>query len=127
MPFDSTPAELKAPVKHEKLLWLADVLEDRTRWPEGFRWNYDECGSCAMGLAAALGAAIAPNKSAMIDAGFIPNFASGELIFFGEHPSFNLTRAPADSPLRFVPANALAAITPEMVATAIRQYVAENP
>lgn len=45
MPFDSLPqTELT-------LARLAVVLRDRSMWPEGFRWDYGECVSCAMGLA----------------------------------------------------------------------------
>lgn len=45
MPFDSTP---------ENGLTMADLawrLRNRDTWPPGFKWDYRQCSSCAMGLA----------------------------------------------------------------------------
>lgn len=45
MPFDSKP---------EGRLTLADLswrLRNPGTWPLGFRWDYDNCNQCAMGLA----------------------------------------------------------------------------
>lgn len=44
MPFDGTNT---AP----SLTLLAEILRDRSRWPEGFVWNYSYCDTCAFGMA----------------------------------------------------------------------------
>lgn len=41
MPFDATPG----------LSALSDLLRHPERWPEGFRWDFLNCETCAMGLA----------------------------------------------------------------------------
>jgi hypothetical protein len=30
---------------------LAIILRNRKVWPEGFRWDYSDCATCAMGMA----------------------------------------------------------------------------
>ena len=30
---------------------LHDLLLDRSKWPDDFVWNYDDCQTCAIGLA----------------------------------------------------------------------------
>jgi hypothetical protein len=30
---------------------LHDLLLDQSKWPDDFAWNYDDCESCAIGLA----------------------------------------------------------------------------
>ena len=30
---------------------LHDLLLDRSKWPDDFVWNYDDCTTCAIGLA----------------------------------------------------------------------------
>lgn len=30
--------------------WLISLLRDRSRWPEGFEWNFDSASACAIGL-----------------------------------------------------------------------------
>jgi hypothetical protein len=30
---------------------LRDLLRDKTKWPEGFRWNFGDFATCAIGLA----------------------------------------------------------------------------
>jgi len=29
---------------------LAALLRDRSRWPKGFKWDYEDCEACAIGL-----------------------------------------------------------------------------
>lgn len=36
---------------HLKLQALRDLLRDPSRWPEGFRFNYGDFETCAVGLA----------------------------------------------------------------------------
>jgi hypothetical protein len=53
MPFDGrnhTTPDLTVP----SLEALSYALRHREVWPEGFRWNYDHCYGCAIGLAARL-------------------------------------------------------------------------
>ena len=33
---------------------LAEILRNRSRWPEGFEWDFNDCRTCAMGLAKVL-------------------------------------------------------------------------
>lgn len=33
---------------------FATILRDRTCWPKGFKWDYSDCRTCAMGLAVQL-------------------------------------------------------------------------
>jgi hypothetical protein len=47
MPFDALSTDIGPP----SLRTLADVLRDRSRWPEGFRWDYGSARTCGMGLA----------------------------------------------------------------------------
>lgn len=119
MPFDMTPTP---ETKHAKLLWLADVLEDRTKWPEGFVWDYRSCPSCAIGLAYSLGQVPCVSGTAsltaesMADAGFVSD----------DDAAVDLFAAGNGSGHRVLAGHYRKAITPSMVASAIRQYVSEN-
>lgn len=48
MPFDNTPTTTHT------LAELAEILRDRSRWPDDFVWDYGHCAHCAMGLAGRL-------------------------------------------------------------------------
>ena len=50
MPFDGRGFDIGPP----SLRTLADVLRDRSRWPEGFVWNYASGWGCALGMDRAL-------------------------------------------------------------------------
>lgn len=49
MPFDNIPI-----TTNHTLAELSEILRDKSRWPEGFVWDYGHCQQCAMGLAAEL-------------------------------------------------------------------------
>jgi hypothetical protein len=58
MPFDSTTWD-KAIIDdlhldQPSIKALSHILRNRNLWPQGFKWDYDHCSSCAMGLAARL-------------------------------------------------------------------------
>lgn len=88
---------------------LAAILRDQSTWPPGFKWNYEDCETCAMGLAAKLYSQVeAPDTVAMAKAYKLSHDTVDDL-FVGFHP------------LLYPIANER--ITPENVADAIDEYL----
>ncbi len=102
MPFDTTDTT-------PTLQTLADILRDRSRWPEDFGpWNFSSCSQCAMGLAVAMWNRQAyPSCQTMTDMFGIPSTEASK-IFCGSLRFYDTPRA----------------ITPEQIADRIETYLA---
>lgn len=112
--------------KYSKLLNLADILDDKDRWPAGFKWHYAFCDTCAMGLAYELGKVASPSIKGMVAGGFAPDFPTACDLFSGTHPSFGISKALySDNIVEHLVA--MGGIGPEHVSAAIRDWVSSQP
>jgi hypothetical protein len=92
---------------------LRDLLRDESRWPEGFRFDYGDFETCAVGLAVRAGlVARSASRSAWGRAETIPPQAFG----ISERTYWNLFINGGTSP-----------ITPGIIAQRIDAYLAEHP
>jgi hypothetical protein len=104
MPFDGRNLDIGAP----SLRTLADVLRDRSRWPAGFVWGYQDSNCCAVGMARELWPRLAKNDTEFLRALGIP-FGAAFAIFTTLH---------ADRPM--------SSVQPEHVADAIDAYLSRR-
>lgn len=49
MPFDLKPT-IKPDLSTPTLEGLAYILRHKEEWPRGFKWDYENCAQCAMGM-----------------------------------------------------------------------------
>lgn len=117
---------------------LSYALRHPDTWPEGFVWDYGECGQCAMGLAHALWEQV-PKANKKTGASFMARtfslpFNTASSIFMGNVGPYRARWIP-DAALKTVVSGHLwwrvettkpnwNAITPEMVADQIDKYLA---
>lgn len=118
---------------------LSYALRHPETWPEGFTWNYGQCGQCAMGLAHALWKEIpratTSTASSLMARAFAISYESASSIFLGKI---------GNTPAKWIPSSIYKtevrghlwwktssrkaahwdAITPEMVADQIDKYIA---
>jgi hypothetical protein len=96
---------------------LAAALRDKSKWPVGFRWNYENCHSCAMGFACDLypeyGGSDTANSSRMVKL-FGGDEEALHEIFIGDWKDAD------GEDIRYID------VTPEMVADRIDQYIKEG-
>lgn len=111
---DKTAALLASP----SLEALAYALRHPHTWPDGFRWDYRACETCAMGMAFELWRTIDGNDLPEIARGFHMSIDSAAQVFV------HLAGPP---PLDSTWQMKAAAITPEHVADAIDAYLATHP
>lgn len=109
--------DLKKGLKANTVEGLIYALRHKETWPEGFRWNFASCHTCAMGLRYELWGA--PNKERRPTTGFawIDNTVDAlnmnrdaAMVIFGTVECY------ASAPLN--------RITPEMVADKLEAYAA---
>jgi hypothetical protein len=116
MPFDF-PADPSTIELAKSLENLAFILRDRRLWPKGFEWNYKNCNSCAIGMAAKLWGKESvygwgeDERTAWLPNGTIHSNASNRI--------FTELR-------RHIGKNSMSEITPEDVADAIDAYLKES-
>jgi hypothetical protein len=111
-----------AAVEQPSLVNLSYCLRNPDTWPEGFYWDYGKCERCAMGLASALWRRSIPEVNNDIGASvmarvFHMSYEGARRIFFGSYVRrklFSRVHIPHSS------------ITPEMVADAIDDYLADT-
>lgn len=74
MPFDPSDFETRQLLDLSKpsLRALSVVLRDRALWPAGFRWNYTNCDTCAMGMATEMWRLKGAHTQAMQDEFHLP-------------------------------------------------------
>lgn len=93
---------------------LAHVLRHREMWPAKFKWRYNNCDSCAMGLAKQLWQMYSHFN-------YTPGIVAQTAITFG---------MPMDDAMaifvNYEPQDRRKAVTPEMVADQIDQYLASR-
>jgi hypothetical protein len=106
MPFDNPN------VDQMSLATLAWRLRNPETWPEGFKWDYRDCTTCAVGLAAAIHYGTVNRWEDVYDRLFdmVPDDQFRSIFCFLHH-SLHLRRH---------------AITPEHVADAIDEYLAKQ-
>ena len=98
---------------NKSLANLSNILRHRDMWPEGFRWYFGTCQSCAMGLAFQLWGGAPNDKLRVVD-----NVdAIARLLEMPEEVANSIFNGLYDSVRSTL-------ITPEMVADAIDEYLA---
>ena len=119
MPFDSLPLDEAAAAFarfHDEptLRGLSYALRHRETWPIGFAWQYEDCTSCAMGLAVDLIQPV-PRPRYVYDHGMFvrAQFCLGWTAYEAIFESLNETHAIHRRQ-----------VTPEHVADAIDRYLA---
>ena len=109
-----TEADALLDLSKPSLEALAFMLRHREMWPGGFEWNYNECSTCAVGMARRLWESSIPTRyciSEDVAKAFGMRECDASLIFI---------RA---ARRRYILATS---VTPEMVADDIDAYLAER-
>ena len=102
------PPTLNAP----SLRSLSAILRNRALWPEGFVWDYGNCETCAMGLAARMWKGLSPTTSSLGPALEISSAVTDRLFLDVDGSIQRRKRVKFDD------------ITPEHVADEIDRYLA---
>lgn len=89
---------------------LSHILRHKELWPAGFEWNYENCESCAIGLAAKLWAIKCPCSRTVAHSMGMPVYAAVDIFDLGG---------------KWKP-KSIDAITPDMVADQIDKYIASR-
>ena len=97
-------------VKKRDLSELSHVLRNKDLWPKNFEWNYNDCETCAMGLAALLWNEVNGTNTWAMEKAFDIDSDTSNAIFLelADHP------------------DDFSKITPEHVANAIDEYLANK-
>lgn len=56
-PRDQEMSDEPTPQQFENRRILIAALRDRSKWPKGFKWDFERCSTCAIGLSRRLGLA----------------------------------------------------------------------
>ena len=136
MPRDTTqladaPPDLTTPT----LAGLAWLLRHKEAWPEGFEWDFGDCWSCGMGLAALLWDACAIDLRLSLSARQaiiwdIPRDEAYRIFLAGaraeSHQIFFAGAHAESHQIFFAGAHDPALVTPEMVADRIDAHLARS-
>lgn len=108
-------ADLDKPSLHA----LSYALRHPDTWPEGFSWNYTNCGHCAMGLAHKLWSRVprpyADDGTSIMARAFAMPYTEAKKVFFDANCLWGWGK---------LPYKPMSAVTPENVADAIDRYIA---
>lgn len=110
-------AERLFALDHPSLGNLAYILRHRELWPKGFKWNYNHCEMCAMGLASRLWHAhiLTPMVSVTMRAFAISPKDAWAIFLAADGVNSN--------PMRYYGVSEMEHVTPEMVADKIDEYL----